>query len=283
MSPEPAQYKEEQRQQWGKAAEAWGRWHEPFSQMSCDATEAIIDAAELAAGMQVLDLACGSGEPSLTVAELVGPSGGVVASDLAQEMVAVIKANVTKRGLTNVTCQQIDAESIPFPDESFDRVTCRFGVMFFPEPAKGLREVCRVLKPGGRAALTAWAPPEVNPFFSAPGGVLLQHGLLTLPPPDAPNVFRFAQEGSLAAAMEEAGFQQVSERQQRIAWRWPAGFDDFWEWFWQGGMPFRSAIENAAPERRQTVIDGLRAAFRQFEKAGGLDFGATIVVASGVR
>jgi SAM-dependent methyltransferase len=181
-----------------------------------------------------------------------------------------------------VSCQQIDAESIPFPDKSFDRVTCRFGVMFLPEPVKGLREVCRVLKPGGRAAFTAWAPAELNPFFSAPNGVLRQHGLLTPPPPDAPNVFRFAQEGSLAAAMEEAGFQQVSERQQRIAWRWPGSIDDFWEWFWQG-TAFRNAIENAAPERRQTVIDDLRAAFRRFEKAGGLDFGATIVVASGVR
>lgn len=282
MSPQPAQYKEEQRQQWGKAAEAWGRWHEPLSQMSRDVTQAIVAAAELAAGMNVLDLACGSGEPSLTLAELVGPNGSVVASDLAEEMVAVVQENARKRGLTNVTCQQVDAESIPFPDESFDRVTCRFGVMFFPEPVTGLREVHRVLKPDGRAAFTAWAPPELNPFFSAASGVLRQHGLLTPPPPDAPNVFRFAQEGSLAAAMDQADFQQVSERQQQIAWRWPGSFDDFWEWFWQG-TPLRNAIESAPPEQQQTVIDDLQATFHQFEQGDSLDFGATIVVASGVR
>lgn len=278
---ELGRYKEEQRQQWGKAAESWGRWHEPFAEMSGDVTDAIVREAGLGPGMNVLDLACGSGEPSLTIAELVSPGGSVIASDLTEEMVAVVTENVKKRGLKNVACQQIDAESIPLPDETFDRVTCRFGVMFFPEPVKALREVRRVLRPGGRAAFTAWAPAELNPFFSAPNGVLRQHHLITPPPPNAPNVFRFAKEGSLGEALEQAGFQSIAERQQRVAWHWPGSLEEFWTWFGQGTI--RSAIESAPPAQRGQVIADLQAAFRRFEKGSGLDFGATIVVASAVR
>lgn len=282
MSSELERYREQQRQQWSGAADPWRRWHEPLSQMSRDATEAIVKAAQLGEGLRVLDLASGSGQPCLTVARAVGPSGSVVASDFVPEMVAVVEENVRKHGLSNVTCQQIDAEAIPFPEASFDRVTCRFGVMFFPDVPKALGEVRRVLKPGGRVAFTAWAPPDVNPFFASGNGVLAQHGLLTPPPPDAPNVFRFAKPGSLAAAMEAAGFQPVSERQQPISWRWPGTLESFWEWYWQG-TPFRSAVENAEPEKRQAVIDDLREAFAAFQKGDGLDFGAVIVLASGAR
>ncbi|MDP3766411.1 MAG: class I SAM-dependent methyltransferase, partial [Dehalococcoidia bacterium] len=264
MSADLERYKEQQRQQWSRAAEPWRRWHKPFSQMSQAATEAIVEAAQIGPGLGVLDLASGSGEPCLTVARMVGPEGSVVASDFVAEMVAVVEENVRRHGLTNVTCQQIDAEAIPFPDGSFDRVTCRFGVMFFPDTAKALREVSRVLKPGGRAAFTAWAPPELNPFFSAANGVLQRHGLLTPPPPDAPNVFRFARPGSLSGAMEASGLHQVAEEERPIAWQWPGGLDDFWEWYCQG-TPVPSAVENLKPDDRETILAELRATFQQFE------------------
>jgi len=282
MAEKLAKYKEEQRQQWGRAAEYWARWHDQVSEMSREATRAIVAAADLAEGQRVLDLAGGTGEPALTLAEAVGPGGSVVASDLTPEMVAVLEENVRKRGLANVECRQIDAESIPFPDESFDRVTCRFGVMFFPDIPRALAEVRRVLKPEGRVAFVAWAPAELNPFFSKPNGVLRRHGLLNPPPPDAPNVFRFAQAGSLSAAMKVAGLREVSEDQRRIGWRWPGDLDSFWSWFGQGPI-FRGAIEAAEPERRQAVIDEVRAALAEFADGDGLAFGGTIVLASGVR
>jgi len=282
MTSDVTRYKEQQREQWSRAAGPWLQWHEPFAEMSRDATEAIVGAAGLAVGMRVLDLASGTGEPSLAIAGAVGPSGSVVASDFVPEMVAAVEENVRRRGLANVICQQIDAEAIPFPDGSFDRVTCRFGVMFFPDTGKALREVHRVLKPGGRAAFAAWAAAELNPFFASAFGVLARHGLLTPPPPDAPNVFRFAQAGSLSAALEDAGFQQVAEREQPIAWRWPGSFDEFWDWFWEG-TAFRNALDNAGPEQRQAVTDELRQTLRGFQKGDAVDFGGTIVLASAER
>ncbi len=283
MGSDLARFKEEQRQQWSRAAGPWQRWHEPFSQMTREATVAIVTAAELAEGMKVLDLASGTGEPALTIAGLVGPSGSVVASDLVAEMVGAVEENARRRGLTNVTCQQIDAEEIPLPDATFGRVTCRFGVMFFPDTARALGEIHRVLRPGGLAVFTAWAPPELNPFFSSVSEVLGRYGLLTPPPPDAPGVFRFAKPGSLSAAMEGAGFRQVSEGQRRISWRWPGSLDEFWEW-WQESTPFRRAIENAEPDRRRAVLDDLRTMLQQLLVGEQVDFGgATIVLAAGVR
>ncbi len=99
--------------------------------------------------MKVLDLACGSGEPSLSLARAVGPMGHVIATDIVPGMLEIAEENARRKGLSNIEFRIADAEAIPFPDESFDVVTCRFGVMFFSDPERAMREARRVLKNDG--------------------------------------------------------------------------------------------------------------------------------------
>ena len=201
MSSDLTRYKEEQRQLWSRAAETWRRWHEPLSQMSRDATEAIVNATELGEGMKVLDLAGGTGEPALTVAGLVGGSGSVVASDFVPEMVATLEENVRQRGLTNVTCQQVDAEAIPFPDASFDRVSAIVSFHHTDDPGRALDEIRRVLAPGGRVVLHEMYPGRHAGLLHRVLGRWF-HG-------SAPH---FVEPGHLARSLEDHGFRNVVVR-----------------------------------------------------------------------
>src|SRR5437763_1142505 len=123
----PERFKEAVRQEWTDGAPAWRKWHPQFATMSRAATEVLVEVAQVAPGMQVLDLASGTGEPALTLTEAVAPNGHVTATDLVPEMLAVAQENARQHGLTNITFQPVDAEALPFQDQTFDVVTCRFG------------------------------------------------------------------------------------------------------------------------------------------------------------
>jgi ubiquinone/menaquinone biosynthesis C-methylase UbiE len=103
--------------------------------------------------MRILDIACGSGEPSLSLARAVGRTGRVVATDIVPGMLQVAEENARKERLSNIEFRVADAEAIPFPDGYFDAVTCRFGAMFFSDPARAMREARRVLKNRGLVVL----------------------------------------------------------------------------------------------------------------------------------
>src|SRR5258708_2427566 len=162
---------------------AWRKWHAQIATFTHGATEAIIEAAHLRPGMRVLDLASGVGDPALSIAREVAPTGRVTASDLGPGMMSLAEELARKKGLTNIEFREASAESLPFPGESYDVLTCRFGVMFFPDLPKALRECFRVLKPGGRVAFVALGKKE-QPFFTTTPATLLQH--LPLPPPPPP-------------------------------------------------------------------------------------------------
>ena len=206
--------------------------------MSRGATEAIKQVAGVNPGMQVLDLASGTGEPALTLAEVVGPAGYVTATDLVPHMLAVAEDHARQKGLTNMTFQQADAEALPFPGRTFDAATCRFGVMFFPNAEQALLEIYRVLMPGGRATFIAWGPQEQNPFFSRTVGVFMKYVEMPPPEPGAPSPFKFAQPGGLSNLLETAGFQAVKEESRLIPWPFPGPVEQAWESIRELGAPF---------------------------------------------
>ncbi|MDP9373069.1 MAG: class I SAM-dependent methyltransferase [Chloroflexota bacterium] len=273
--------KEGVRQGWSERAAAWRKWRRQHEAQTRAATEAIVTAAGVGPGLRVLDLASGTGEPALTLAEAVGPGGQDTATDQAPEMLAVAEEEARARGLTNIAFRQGDAEALPFPDRSFDAVTCRFGIMFFPDPARALREVRRVLAPGGRAAFVAWGPLGRNPYFATTWGILA--GRAGLPLEDvAPDMFKFAQRGGLAALLEGAGFGGVREEAMTVPWPWPGRAEEVWERN-RDSETARKLIEQIPPERREEAVDEVLATLRQRDDGRQVSFTATIVVASGVR
>lgn len=281
--PDPERLKEQVRQDWTRVASAWRKWNPQFVVQSRAATEAMVQAAQVKPGLRVLDLASGTGEPALTLATLVGSDGHVTATDLVPEMLAVAEENARQERLTNISFRQADAEALPFSDQAFDAVTCRFGVMFFPNVRQALRQIRRVLKPGGRATFIAWGPAEQNPPWRVPQEILRKYVSIPPPEPGAPNPFKFAQAGTLSAALRESGLRSVWEEYRTIPWPWMGSVQQFWENQKEARSPIRPLVERLAPEQRVQVEAEVIEAIREYYDGQQVNFTAVIVVASGVR
>lgn len=156
-------------------------------------------------GQRVLDLACGTGEPGLTLA-LAQPQVQVVGIDSAHAMAHAAVSAGEAEGLTNISFAIAEGERLPFADNTFDRVMCRFGLMAFDQPSRGLAEIARVLTPGGRLALAVWSVPETVLCPALALKILSRFTDI-----EWPRTYALSEPGLLARLCVEAGFGSVSE------------------------------------------------------------------------
>jgi ubiquinone/menaquinone biosynthesis C-methylase UbiE len=275
-------YKEMTREEWTGAVPLWQKWNHKFVIQTRAATELVSRGAELASGMKVLDLASGTGEPALSLAQAVGPQGRVVATDLVPQMLDAARQNAAAQGLDNIEFRMADAESLPFSDGEFDRVTCRFGIMFFPDIPKAMAEIRRVLKPGGRVCFAVLGSLEENPIFLVSLGPFLKRVKMPPSPPDAPHIFRFADETKLANALSSAGFRDVSTNKQRVVFPWPGSAEECWEATRELSAPFKKLIEAIPPDQTEEVIREVLEGVRRFQVGGNINLPATVIIAVGV-
>lgn len=274
---EEAPDKETMRGFWSARGEAWDRWADVVAESAARTNEPLIAAARLEPGLRVLDLATGAGQPAFAIAELVGPTGEVVASDLVPEMLAGARKRAAARAVRNMRFEIADMEGLPFAARSFDRVTCRFGIMFVPDAERALAEVRRVLKPGGRAAFMVWGPREDTTMFRI---MLAEADRVLGPDPanDMSPVFRFAAAGSLAAVFARAGLVDVVEDEHRLSGTVPIG-KPFW--MPQMEMTLGPRLARAAPDRRKVLEAALAEAFLGAIEDGRYALRAHVRVASG--
>jgi SAM-dependent methyltransferase len=279
-------FREHLHQEWtgDRTVAAWRKWQAQIAAFTRGATEAILEAAQLRAGMRVLDLASGVGDPALSIAVEVAPSGRVTATDLGPGMISLAEELARKKGITNIEFREASAESLPFPGESYDVLTCRFGIMFFPDLPKALRECFRVLKPGGRAVFVAWGKKE-QPFFTTTAGIILKHVPVPPPPPDpdGPSMFMFGERDRLRRALEAAGFSNVYGEDRIIAGRWTASIEEYWEQFSEVAAPFRPLIDQLTPERLARAKAESYTALKEFWNGKELNVPLEIVIGSGTR
>ena len=261
---------------------AWRNWRADGPSWSQGVTDAIVAAVQARPGMQILDLASGSGQPAISLARGVAPDGRVTATDMSAGMLKIAQECAAREGVNNIVFRHSGAESLPFSDAEFDAITCRFGVMFFPEPVRALRDCRRVLKPGGRVAFIAWGTPEQT-FFSSTVGVLKNYVDMPRPEPDAPQPFRFAQPASFSAVLSEAGFTQVRAEARSIPVAWPGPPEQFWEQFRECAAPFRKIINGLTPAMRSQVDADVLSALSKYYDGEQVRFRVEIVLATGIR
>lgn len=278
------EYRERVRKDWDdpQTIAAWRKWGRTRTETFAAVTRALVEAVGAAPGHIVLDIASGAGQPALQLAAAVAPAGSVTATDQSAGMLEVLEESARLAGLSNVRTRRAHAESLPFPDRTFDRVTCRFGAMFFADAAGAMKECWRVLLPRGRAAFMVWGAPQ-QPFFAMTAGVLRRFVSIPEPEEGAPHVFRYAAPGSLAEVMRAAGFVSVREENLRIDCVRQGTPEEFWEEFREVAAPFRPLIEGLTPERRAELDREVLAAMRAFVSGAALKFHVEVNLASGAR
>jgi ubiquinone/menaquinone biosynthesis C-methylase UbiE len=270
--------------QWGSSYRliAAEKWKAKSAAMGRDVTNALVDYARPEAGMKVLDLASGTGEPAITIASRIGPQGHVTALDLSPELLAIATDRARQRGLTNILTQQADAHNLPFPSASFDLVTSRFGIMFFEDAVSALCEAYRVLKPEARACFLAWGPFD-QPYWQSTMGVVLKHvGGLALTP-GGPNPFKFSQPGALSSLLRQAGFREIDEETKQVSWTWGGTAEEVWEYARSISTPFLPLLERVPADKWEEINREVHGAINRYRQGDSIEFGATVVLASGKK
>ncbi|MDQ2750564.1 MAG: class I SAM-dependent methyltransferase [Actinomycetota bacterium] len=206
---DPVAYKNTTRTQWQSAAAAWHSWGPVIEAWLGEATELMLDLTQLRPGAHVLDVAAGAGGQSVTAARRVGPTGRVLATDIAENLLAHAEREARAAGLSNVATRVMDGEDLDTEADHFDAVISRVGLIYFPDQQRALVGMRRALRPGGRIGAIVYSTPEANRFFSIPISVIRSRAQLPPPMPGQPGPFSLGSPGVLQEVLARAGFADV--------------------------------------------------------------------------
>lgn len=267
--------------EWRESAAYWQDHSATINSMFAPVTRALIEEAHIVEGDSVLDVAAGPGEPSLTIAEVVGPTGSVTCTDAVPEMVAAAQSEALKRSIKNISFQQCVADALPFEDNSFDAAVSRLGVMFFPDPVAGVREMLRAIKPESSVTFAVWHESRANPFAYTVTDVLARY--IKTPPadPEAPGAFRFAEHGKLARVLEEAGAVRVRERMLKFSIQAPISREEFWEMRKVTSGTLREKLAAMPAEQSLRIATEVRESLAEFFPNERMRFPAQMLIVAG--
>jgi ubiquinone/menaquinone biosynthesis C-methylase UbiE len=245
-------YRDESRETWGEMAEGWEDRREWMTDVTGTVYDWLVEKADPQPGQTFLDIAAGTGELSLMVAERVGDDGRVISTDFAPEMVDVARRQGEARGATNVEYRELDAERMDLDDDSVDGVVCRFGYMLMADPGTALKESRRVLRNGGPLAFAVWMTPERNPWAAIPGMTMVQRGHMPPPEPGAPGIFAMGEADRVRELVTGAGFGEPELEEIAFDFRF-SDFDDVWDMLNRIAGPLARVIKALPDDERQAT------------------------------
>jgi ubiquinone/menaquinone biosynthesis C-methylase UbiE len=242
--------------------------------------DAIVAGLEVEGGFRVLDIASGTGDPGLTLAAR-RPEVHVTALDASEGMLDIAQEKAGALGLTNFETKLGDACALDLESQSFDAISCRLGFMFFPDPAVAVREMGRVLRPGGTLATTVWAGPSENSWITTMVGAIKKHFALPTPPPGAPGMFRCADPATLTEKFEEAGLRIERVELLRGTMKCSTS-DEYWQFMNDVVPPVVAALADAAESVTSAIREEVFSALLQEGSSAPreLSWGAHCIVAS---
>jgi len=281
--PTADEIRENQRKAWSVAAAGWERSADWYGRNFAAAFEGLCRAAGAAPGKRLLDVACGAGQPALRLAALVGPLGRVVAIDLSSEMLAVAARQARAAGHHDIEWLEMGAESLGFPDGSFDGVSCGFALMFCPDPVRAATEMRRVLVPGGRVAVVVWDQRNLCPYLETLFAAVAQF-FAPAPPadPKAPGGFRLSPPGELEAVLRAAGLSDVGVESLSLDLEF-ASLDEYWQVTLDQAAGLRSRLDTLSEAERARLAEVVREALLPFTTDGRMRIGARVLLGSGTR
>lgn len=261
----------------------WEKHRATIRGMFHPVTEALIEEARIAPGDVVLDVATGSGEPALSIAEIVGEKGLVVGIDPFAAMIAAAERTAIDRRLSNARFQVASADRVPFEADRFDAVVSRFGIMFFSSPVDCVRELLLVLKPNRPIVFAVWGYLERNPFHHVMANVVDRYFPRDPLPPDAPEPFRFAEPGKLLSVVNAAGAAQASERLLKFNIEVPFAGEDFWTLRLDMAEKLRGKIASLSTEKAAEIRREIFQNVTPYEAGSGVSFPAEALIVSATR
>jgi SAM-dependent methyltransferase len=265
---------------WAAVAGSWAE-HAAYVDARCARlTERMLELAMPQPGERVLELACGPGGVGLAAAGRIAPDGEVVMSDVVARMTEIAAARAAAIGLTNVTPRTLDLERIDEPDDSYDVVLCREGLMFAVDPVRAAGEIERVVRPGGRVAVSVWGPRDRNPWLGVVFDAVSRQLGRPVPAPGAPGPFSLGDSARLAGLLADAGIADVAVEELPTPLR-AASFEEWWARTSALAGPLATILASLPEAGMRSLRARLRESVAAYETADGLELPGIALLATG--
>jgi ubiquinone/menaquinone biosynthesis C-methylase UbiE len=257
------------RDQWDRLARGWSDSSAVIRPWLRDTTDAMIAMAGIAEDSRVLDVAAGAGDQTVDIAERVGPSGSVLATDISAEILRFAQQRAAAAGHANVRTLVCDGEQLDVEEASFDAVVCRLGLMFFADPLRGLQGIRRALRPGGRLCTMVFSSPQANPCVAILMSTALRHAGLPMPEPYQPGgLLSLGKPGLLDNLFRAAGFHQVATTAMAAPFKLPSA-KHYLDFIKASAAPVVEILQRLEPAQRDAAWIDIEAKLSQFNTPSG--------------
>ncbi len=245
-----------------------------FSHVTSQSIKYLFEEIQPKAGSNILDVACG---PGYVTKEWESVGVEVIGVDFSNAMVALAQERHPKS-----TFKVADAENLPFEDQSFEGVSCNFGILHFPNPEKAMSEAYRVLKKGKKYSFAIWNVIDKSPAMSSIMKAVEKHATAQIDLPDGPPFFHYANQKNCVLTLEKIGFGQINFKEVSAIWKIRSA-KDFVEYFRDGGARIGANLRSQSAESLDNIINEIEKNIAQYYMDDGYLVPVSIVIVSARR